>query len=293
VRIRVGEDAADEAGELRAALRSGEATVGSVRVDAARGRRRLLSEDRALLESLAEGLSFLLDNVRLEATRRAQEATQRELALQASRAELRALRAQINPHFLFNALNTIAALIPRDPPRAEECVERLAEVFRYTLRGSENEWVRVEEEMTFVGAYLDLERTRFRERLEVVTDVDERAAPGFIPAMAVQTLVENAVKHGIGPVRGQGRVEVEVRRCGDRLRIEVRDTGPGFSLEDALTSPGSPRAGGRGLRNVRDRLRGYFGERARMTSDREPAQGTTRVALDLPFLTEVPEVAKR
>ena len=169
-------------------------------------------------------------------------------------------------------------------------MEQLAEVFRYALRGSESEWARVEDEMAFVGAYLDLERTRFAERLEVRLHVEDGAGNGLIPAMSVQTLVENAVKHGIGALRGRGRVEVDVRRCADRLRVEVRDTGPGFSLDRALAAPASPR-GGRGLRNVRDRLHGYFGESAAITCD--GGADVTRVVLTLPFLTEPPEALAR
>ena len=207
-RIRLDEQAppgGDEvAGGVVAPLRADGSRLGAIQVDASRGSRRLLSEDRALLASLAEGLSFLLDNARLQEKKREQEVKARELALQASRSELRALRAQINPHFLFNALNTIAALIPRAPDQAEESVERLAEVFRYALRGSESEWARVEDEMTSVAAYLDLEGTRFAERLEVRLHVGDGAGDALIPAMCVQTLVENAVKHGIAGRRGRG-----------------------------------------------------------------------------------------
>jgi signal transduction histidine kinase len=278
----------DEGADLRAAVREGGITAATISVDARAGRRQLLSEDRALLDSLAQGLSVMLDNVHLHERKLAQETKERELQLHASRSELRALRAQINPHFLFNALNTIAALIPRDPPRAEESVERLAEVFRYTLRSSELEWVRVSEEMIFVRAYLELELTRFGARLTVATDVEPAAARALVPAMVVQTLVENAVKHGIGTRRGQGKVEVAVRCDEGRLRIEVRDSGPGFSLAASDTLPPSPRGAGHGLHNVRERLRGYFADDAAITAGRDPARGMACVSVSLPLLHEAP-----
>jgi len=114
---------------------------------------RFLSEDVALLSSLAETYSFLLDNLRLREERAQREGRERNLLLEAQRSELRALRAQINPHFMFNALNTIAGLIPRRPDRAERTIEQLAEVFRYTLRRSEREWVPLDEELEAVRAY--------------------------------------------------------------------------------------------------------------------------------------------
>ncbi len=278
---------AEQAGAFGAPVRANGALVGTIRIDARAGRRQLLSEDRALLESLAQGFSLVLDNVRLHERHLAQETKERELLLHASRSELRALRAQINPHFLFNALNTIAALIPRDPPRAEATVERLAEVFRYTLRGSELEWARVCEEMTFVRAYLELELTRFGERLRVASEVEPAAERALVPAMVVQTLVENAVKHGVGACRGQGRVEVAIRCRDGRLRIEVRDSGPGFTLPALDPPPATPGAG-RGLRNIRERLRGYFGDAASLSVDRDAERAMTSVCVTLPLLSEAP-----
>src|SRR5262249_46906791 len=127
-------------------------------------RKRFLSEDLALLASLAESLAFLLENLRLRDKRLEQEKRVEELELSANRLELKALRAQVNPHFLFNALNTIAGLIPRFPARAQQTIEQLAEVFRFTLRRMDREWVRLEEEMEAVRAYLDVEQARFGNR---------------------------------------------------------------------------------------------------------------------------------
>src|SRR5262245_58258529 len=122
---------------------------------------------------------------------------ERELTELAATAQLAALRAQINPHFLFNSLNSIAQLIRSDPDKAEACVERLADIFRYILRRAEKEFVPLAEELEMTQAYLDIERARFGERLRVETHVDPRSLRPLIPNLILQPLVENAVKHGL------------------------------------------------------------------------------------------------
>lgn len=237
-----------------------------------------LSEDLTLLRSLTETLSFMLDNLRLRAKKNEQERREQELRLLASRSELKALRAEINPHFLFNALSVISGLIRRAPDRAETTVEQLAEVFRYTLRRSEKEWVLLEEELDFVRAYLDVEQARYGSRLQVRMEVEDRAGAVWVPAMILQVLVENAIQHGIAQVRGPGAVEIRSCLSGQRLSIEVLDTGPGFP-------GGKPEIGssasGYGLRNIQERLTGYFGDRASLRFGRiEP--GMTSVTVELP-----------
>ena len=242
------------------------------------------SQDVELLESLAEVFVSMLENVRLQRRRLEQEQREQALSLHASRSELKALRAQINPHFLFNALNAIAGLIPKDPRRADRAVEQLAEVFRYTLRSSGNDWSRLEEEMEAVRAYLDLEQARFGSRLQCRIQVDPAACDARIPTLAVQTLVENAVKHGVAAIRGTGIIEVEALRRSDSLEIRVLDNGPGFSEEGAGASR-EPKtsSSGFGLRNVRERLAGYFGDRASLRIGRDAARGLTVVSLTLPL----------
>ena len=114
-----------------------------------------------MLRSLASVFGFMLETIRLQHKRQEQELVAQDLRLQTSRSELKALRAQINPHFLFNALNAIASLIHTDPARADEAVEQLAEVFRYTLRRSDSEWAPLDQELAFARAYLDVEQARF------------------------------------------------------------------------------------------------------------------------------------
>jgi signal transduction histidine kinase len=241
------------------------------------------SQDITLVASLSDVLYSLLATLRLQARKQEQEKREQELILNASRSELKALRAQINPHFLFNALNAIAGLIHRDPERAEETVESLAEVFRYTLRRSESEWVLLKDELEFIEAYLEIERARFGDRLSVSLKIEENTRDCRIPAMLIQTIVENAIKHGVASVRGPGIVTVKTGRSDNRLQIEVWDNGPGFDL-DSLPGPGEARVGGYGLRNVRQRLEGYFGEGARLTVARS-REGQTCVTLAMPLFS--------
>ncbi len=264
--------------------------AGAIRVPARAHNPRFLSEDRALLTSLAEVFSFLLENLRLREKRLEHEKRERELVLNANRSELKALRAQVNPHFLFNALNTIASLIPRHPDRAEKTIEQLAEVFRYTLRRSDREWVTLEEELEAVRAYLDVEQERFGDRLVVRMACTEEARDARIPAMVVQTLVENAVKHGAGAIRTQAVVEIEASVCATGVSIAVRDNGPGFPAAATRVLP--PGEGGYGLRNVRERLQGHFGAAAALHIDRDSAMGLTVVTLRIPHTVPQPLEAR-
>jgi LytS/YehU family sensor histidine kinase len=238
-----------------------------------------LSGDRRLLQLLAGTLGMVLENVRFRAERERQAEIEQELRLLASRAELKALRAQINPHFLFNALSAISGLIQSQPELADETVERLAQVFRYTLRTSEREWAPLAEEIDFVSAYLRIEQVRFGDRLQVDIDVELAAAAMPIPAMVIQPLVENAVKHGIATQVRQGAVGIHAALSDGYLSVEVSDSGPGFPPGFSLDEPGE----GHGLRNVAERLRGYYGDSARLWW--AGGQNGARVVLTIPELS--------
>ena len=246
------------------------------------GSRPLLSEDVSLLRSLAGVFGYMLENVRLQRRRQEQDLIAQELRLQTSRSELKALRAQINPHFLFNALNAIASLIHTDPTRADAAVEQLAEVFRYTLRRSEQEWAPLDQELAFARAYLDVEQARFGKRLSFSIDAAPETAGAQVPAMLLHTIVENAVKHGISQVRGAGRIEIRAAAQDDVLLLDVTDTGPG------LGQSGAHRTGESfGLRSVRDRLRGHFAERASLDLVRDEVRGLTVVRVRMPLVSEI------
>ncbi len=289
VRVRLGDTPSEDDGleaQVEVPVRSGSAIVGSIRLGRRENHVPYFGEDLSLLGSLADVLSHMLENVDLQGRRQEHETLARELSLQASRSELKALRAQINPHFLFNALNAIAGLIHKDPARADETLEQLAEIFRYTLRGSESEWAVLAEELDFVRSYLEVERARFGQRFGVSVEAPEDVGTTRLPTMMVQTLVENAVKHGVATMRGPARIEISARRADGLVVIEVADSGPGFpeggDAARPVAAPSGARGAGYGLRNVRERLAGHYGDRAQLVIRRDAERAMTVVALVLP-----------
>ena len=186
-------------------------------------------------------------------------------------AELRALKSQVNPHFLFNSLNSLRALIDEDAPRARESVTRLANMLRYSLQSGQQETVALEEELRIVEDYLALEQIRHESRLRVRWELENEAALRFlpIPPMLLQTLVENAVKYGISSRREGGEIVIAARVDGAALHLRV--TNPGDLSPPA--SAAAARAGsstGVGLRNASERLKLVFGDRTRLTLLSEP-----------------------
>ncbi len=249
------------------------------------GERTLLSEDLTLLRSLGTVITYLVENVRLQQRRQEQDLLEQELRVQSSQSELKALRAQINPHFLFNALNTVASLIHSDPGRADRAVEQLSEVFRHTLRRSDSEWAALDQELSFAAAYLDVEEARFGARLRYTIDADTESRRALVPSMLVHTLVENAVKHGIAQVRGGGTLTVGAVVTGDRLTIDVCDNGPGLA-ETPERAAFARRAGEQfGLRSVRERLSGHFAHAAAFTLARDDTRGLTIARIEMPFVS--------
>jgi hypothetical protein len=199
-------------------------------------------------------------------------------------AELKALRAQINPHFLFNALNTIAALVRRQPQVAEEVTEELADLFRYVLRASEKTVVTLREELECARMYLAIEEARFGNRLAVEIDVAQELCDVRVPSLLLQPLVENAIKHGVSQSEKPCVVQVRARLCDGQVEIAVFDTGPGFVCTDIDIVCRR----GTGLGNVFQRLQLLFGTRARMMlSDR----GVTLVFPNTALAQAVPATA--
>lgn len=209
---------------------------------------------------------------------------QLRLIANAREAELRALKSQINPHFLFNSLNSLRALIDENAPRARESVTRLANMLRYSLQSGQLATVAFESEVRIVCDYLALEQIRHEERLRVRWELaDEpalRALP--VPPMLLQTLVENAVKYGIDPRREGG--ELVIAAWADGARLEIRVTNPGAL--DPATPGRSAASTGVGLRNASERLQLLFGGQASLSLQPEPAGCVTaRVSLPLPAAT--------
>lgn len=186
---------------------------------------------------------------------RDKERLEEQLRALAAQAELTALKAQINPHFLFNTLNTIAQLIHTDSAQAEATVERLAEMFRYVLAGSERGLVPLEEELAFVDDYLAIEQARFGQRLRVTREIALEALNVPVPSLILQPLVENAVRHGQG-ADGSVDLTIGVRRQGDEVVTAIADQGPGMPQDHRMDA-----GQGVGLRNVDERLRKTYGEK--------------------------------
>lgn len=176
-------------------------------------------------------------------------------------AELRALKSQVNPHFIFNALNSLRALIDEDPARARQAVTQLANLLRYSLQSAQAETVAFEDELRVVNDYLALEQVRHEERLRLRFDIAPETLGLAVPPLLLQTLVENAVKYGISN-RPEGGEIVIIARCEDgQLRLRV--TNPGVISQDRKAGAGSSSTG-LGLRNAAERLRLFFGDRAQL-----------------------------
>jgi LytS/YehU family sensor histidine kinase len=243
--------------------------------------RRLLSDDLATLESIAVVVARRIDAIRITNERYNREIREQEIGKLASEAELRALRAQINPHFLFNALTTIGYLIQSAPPRALDTLMRLTALLRGVLR-SEGEFTTLGRELEIVEAYLDIERARFEQRLRVTIDVPASVRTVRLPPLLLQPLVENAVKHGIGQKQSGGEVEIRAsvdgRGEGRRLTLTVHDTGAG-ATQQALARG---RAAGVGLRNIERRLECQYGAAGSLAIQTVPDRGTS-VEIRLPL----------
>ena len=206
------------------------------------GGHRYLSRDLNDLDRLATELADEVERRR-----------RNELHRLVLEAELDALRAQINPHFLFNSLNALYATIPRSAVDARNTLVSLAEIFRYSLQG-DRQFVSLEQELRIVRAYLQVERLRLGERLQTSIHAAEDTLQLKVPVLSIQPLVENAVKHGVRSGTGAGTVRIESRIAGDTLQVIISDDGPGFP-------PSGAPNGAHGLKNVRRRLRLCYGER--------------------------------
>ena len=202
-------------------------------------------------------------------TRELERERDRKMALQ---AQLASLESRLQPHFLFNTLNAISALIQEDPDQAERTVERLAALLRFSLDAAERGLVPLAHELKIVTDYLEIERTRLGERLVWSVDVPAEAAGCEVPPLCVETLVENSVKHAIAPRPAGGRVQVHGALQDDRLVLRVWDDGDGFT--EAALHPGH------GLDSLRQRLAARFGDAASLTIGRR--DGGTLVTLALP-----------
>jgi hypothetical protein len=206
---------------------------------------------------------------------RAGELRASQLEASLARAELHLLKAQLHPHFLFNTLNTISSLVNNDPSRAETMIARLGDLLRLTLDGFGVQEVPLWRELNFTETYLAIEQVRFGPRLRVDIDIEPEMLDALVPYLLLQPLVENALRHGIAPRPGVGRLVIAARRTETGVRLEVADDGRGLP---------QPLAEGVGLANTRARLRQLYGD-AQSLRVEPGAAGGVRVSVDLPLRT--------
>ena len=195
------------------------------------------------------------------------------------KARMDALTSQINPHFLYNTLNTVSSLIRFDPVMARGVVLKLSNILRRLLRKHET-FVPLREELGFIDDYLDIEVIRFgRDKLQIFKDIDEESLDTFVPSMLLQPMIENSIKHGLAPRLEGGQIHLRTRRVDGRLLIEIADNGMGISTERLAEVYG----GGIGISNVHERLRLLYGDQFKMDIRSQEGQGT-QIHIEIPEL---------
>ena len=205
---------------------------------------------------------------------------------QASHAQLAMLRYQLNPHFLFNTLNSISTLVLlKQTEQANAMLSRLSSFLRYTLVNEPTANVTINQEVETLKLYLEIEKMRFEDRLRPHFDIDRAAADAHLPSLLLQPLIENAIKYAVTPQEQGADIAVEARLQGDRLIITVADTGPGA---DALYNVRAAQSTGVGLANIRDRLAQAYGDNHRFETQSDMTGGF-RVFIDIPYQTEEPK----
>jgi signal transduction histidine kinase len=202
-----------------------------------------------------------------------------QLEAQLSQAQLQALKMQLHPHFLFNTLHSISALLHKDSEAARKMITRLGDFLRLTLENSGSQEVTMRQEMEFLGCYLEIEQIRFQDRLTTRLDVAQQTLDAKVPNLILQPIVENAIRHGIAPRSSQGLIEIEAKQQNGTLRIQVRDNGPGLS--EHRTSENVFKKG-LGLANTETRLEQLYGPAHSFNLSNNPDGGLI-VTLEIPF----------
>lgn len=200
-----------------------------------------------------------------------------QLHTQLVQSQLEALKMQVHPHFLFNTLHSISALLSRDTEGARKMITRLGDFLRLTLENSGSMEVTLQQEIEFLNGYLEIERIRFQDRLTTEIKVDPEVLDVRVPNLILQPIVENAMRHAIGNSHS-GRVEITAAPRNGVVRIEVKDNGPGMQVDRTLEAP---RGRGLGLANTRARLAGLYGDEATFELSNDPAGGLV-VTLEIP-----------
>jgi signal transduction histidine kinase len=206
----------------------------------------------------------------------------REGELRASQAQLQALKMQLHPHFLFNALHSISELVHKDPEAADRMIARLGDFLRLTLETSATQEVQLRQELDFLNCYLDIERVRFNDRLTTRVEVEPQALNCRVPNLILQPLVENAIRHGIAVRTSPGHVEVRAARRKGVLRLEVVDDGPGLRSGEKHGKLSGQTGNGVGLANTQGRLQRLYGNAHSFEMINDPRGGLV-VSIEIPF----------
>ena len=211
---------------------------------------------------------------------RASELAQSSLKTDLAQAQLRALKMQLHPHFLFNTLHSISSLVLEDPPKANSMIARLGDFLRLTIDNSDQQLVTLKEETEFLRCYLDIEQVRFGDRLTVTFELEPQTLSAQVPHLILQPVVENAIQHAIAPRSARGHINIEAKRLNSLLRVAISDNGPGISSNANL-----PWRQGVGLTNVRTRLQQIYGPDFRFELMNTNGGGLTAV-MEIPFERE-------
>jgi two-component system LytT family sensor kinase len=212
---------------------------------------------------------------------RTSELQQSSLKAQLAQAQLRALKMQVHPHFLFNTLHSISSLVLEDPPKANSMIARLGDFLRLTLDHANHDLVTLEEETEFLRTYLDIEQVRFGDRLKVVFEIEPMTLSAQVPHLILQPVVENAIQHAVAPRTAQSHIDIKAQRLDGLLRLEVKDNGPGIDAKSDLLA-----LRGVGLNNVRARLSQVYGSDFRFELTNR-AEGGLTVIMEIPFRCDV------
>ncbi|HXG65679.1 MAG TPA: histidine kinase, partial [Blastocatellia bacterium] len=221
---------------------------------------------------------ILIVNYAMEYHRRYREGELRATRLEArlAQAQLQALKMQLHPHFLFNTLNSISALLHKNINAADTMIARLGDFLRLTLENSGAQEVSLREEIDFLKCYLEIERIRFQDRLTVSLDIEPATLDARLPNLILQPIVENAIRHGIAPRSGPGFIGITARHQDGLLQVQVRDNGPGLPPSGRISREGV------GLANTQERLRQLYGASYRLDLENAP-QGGLMVTLEIPY----------
>lgn len=211
---------------------------------------------------------------------RQEELRAAQLASRLAQAELQVLKRQLNPHFLFNSLNTVSVLVREEKSgEAVRLISKLSALLRTSLEQERSSEVLLGQELDFVGQYVEIQKARFPDRFDYVVEVSPEASVSRVPNLILQPLVENAVIHGVAAKTGPGRVAVRAAVAGERLVVEIADDGPGFSAD--APRPALPKRG-IGLSNTRERLERIYGPSASLSVESRPGEGA-RVRMEIPY----------